>query len=271
MKTDHSIIINIITIVIIAASVSVVLRINQGIFKRIQKTRTGVQIIFLKRLIAAVIIIIGAIACVSAIIGIENVWTTLLGGTAVITAIVTFSAQGLIKDILGGIMISLYKPFEIGDRIVMEDGTTGIVKDITMRHVVLIGLDTETFVVPNNELNSMRITNYSYQRKDRSAKFNFYVSYESDMDETLRVVEEAIKASPYSVPGKEKDGEKIYGPVYFMSCEPSSYRISTTVYYPSDLASEVLISDINLRVTRALSENGIEIPYPYVNVVDRTN
>ena len=260
----------IIGVVIVSMSVSALLQINHWVFKRIQKKRTGVQIIFLKRLIAAGIIVVGVIVLVSVIIGFENVWTTLLGGTAVITAVVTFSAQGLIKDILGGVMISIYKPFEIGDRIMMEDGTTGVVKDISMRHVVLIGLDTETFVVPNNELNSMRITNFSYQRDNRSAKFQFYVAYNSDMDKTIRVVQEAVKSSPYSIPGRERNGEKVYSPVYFMGYEPSSLRVSTTVYFPSDVATEVLISDINLRVTRALRANNIEIPYQYINMIDKT-
>ena len=270
MKIDDNIITIIIAILIISAIVSALLRLNHWVFKRIQRKRSDVQIIFLKRFIAAIICIIGAICIISAIIGFENVWTTLLGGTAVVTAIVTFSAQDLIKDVLGGIMISIHKPFEIGDRITMEDGTTGVVKDISIRHVVLIGLDTEAFVVPNHELNTMRITNYSYQRENRSAKFNFYVAYNSDMDKVIRVVEEAVKNCPYSLPGKEKDGKKYYGPVYFMGWEPSSFRISTTVYFPSDVPTEVLISDINLRVTRVLRANGIEIPYPYINVVDRT-
>ena len=53
MKLDYSIINNIITILIGASAVSILLRINQWAFKRIQKVRTGVQIVFLKRLIAA--------------------------------------------------------------------------------------------------------------------------------------------------------------------------------------------------------------------------
>lgn len=270
MEWDDSILTTVIIIIIGAAIVSLLLRINHAIFKHVQKTKSGVQVIFLKRLIEGAIILIGVIGIVTALVGFKDIWTTLLGGTAVITAILTFSAQGMIKDVLGGIMISIYKPFEIGDRIMMEDGTTGVIKDITMRHVVLIGLDTEAHVVPNSELNSMRITNYSYHRDNRSAKFNFYVAFNTDMDKAIQVVQEAVESSSLSIPGKEKDGEMFYGPAYFMGYEPSSIRISTTVYCPANVPTEVLISDINLRVTKALRENGIEIPYPYVNVVEKS-
>ena len=43
--------------------------------------------------------------------------------------------------------------------------------------------------------------------------------------------------------------------------------MATTVYYEPTTPTEVVKSDINTRVKRALDENGIEIPYNYVNVV----
>ena len=57
--------------------------------------------------------------------------------------------------------------------------------------------------------------------------------------------------------------------VHFMAFEDSSLKLSTTVYYRPSTATEVLISDVNLRVSEALEKNGIEIPYSYVNVVQR--
>ena len=46
-------------------------------------------------------------------------------------------------------------------------------------------------------------------------------------------------------------------------------KLVTTVYYKPAIASEAVISDINLRVYHALHENGIEIPFPYINVVQK--
>ena len=54
-----------------------------------------------------------------------------------------------------------------------------------------------------------------------------------------------------------------------MDYELSSLRMTTTVYYEADIASEKLISDINCRVNQALRENGVEIPYPYINIVQK--
>ena len=40
-----------------------------------------------------------------------------------------------------------------------------------------------------------------------------------------------------------------------------------TVYYPHELRTEVVKDEVNCKVFEALAQNGIEIPYNYVNVV----
>lgn len=49
----------------------------------------------------------------------------------------------------------------------------------------------------------------------------------------------------------------------------SSLHLKTTVYFDAEVPSERLISDINCRVNRALRDNGIEIPYPYINIIQK--
>lgn len=167
-------------------------------------------------------------------------------------------------------MITLYKPFEIGNRVELEDGTTGIVKDITMRHVVLQALDTQVVIVPNSKLNVMRIRNYSYHMNIRSNQFEFQVSYDTDVEKAISVIRQAVIDSPLTIPGKQMESGMEYANVYFLGYKESSLRLATTVYFEPTSPSEAVISDINLRVGKALKENGIEIPYPYVNVIADT-
>ena len=86
----------------------------------------------------------------------------------------------------------------------MEDGTAGIVKDINMRHVVISTWDTQKLIIPNSRLNAMCIRNNSYQSKLRSAQFQFYVAYGSDVEKAVKVIRQAVMDSPYSVPGRER-------------------------------------------------------------------
>lgn len=201
-------------------------------------------------------------------LGWKNIGGSLLGSAAVITGVVGFAAQDVIKDILSGILISIYKPFDLGDRIELEDGTVGVVESITMRHVVITRIDTIRVVIPNSRINAASILNYSFGNIERSCLFKFPVSYDSDVRQVKKVISDAIKSSPYSIPGKkQKDGTMDYGNIYFIDLADSALVMAVTVYYESDVASEKLKDDIYTRVFNALGKNGIEIPYNHTSVI----
>ena len=245
-------------------------RINKKVFSRIQKTRSGIHLKFFERLNAVAIAAGCVILCLSVIGGFDSLWKTVLGGTAIISAVLAFAAQDVIKDILAGLMISLHKPFEIGDRIVLEDGTAGIVEDITMRHIVIKGIDTLRIVIPNSKINSMQLTNFSVGSFDRSINFRFSIGYDSDMELAKKVIYDAVKESEYSIPVAKKEGDApSYSPVYFMSFADSALILTVTVYYGKCFPTEIVTNDINTRVREALIANGIEIPYNYVTVVSK--
>ncbi|MGI6265409.1 MAG: mechanosensitive ion channel family protein [Acutalibacteraceae bacterium] len=260
-----------IVVAVLAAFVLVVwllTRLNKRVFRHIQKRRPGLHVVFFERLNSAVIVLLCLLFGLSAFNGAQSVWQTLLGSTALISAVLAFVAQDVIKDILAGLMLSVHKPFEIGDRIVLEDGTPGIVENITMRHVVLVRIDTLRVIVPNSKLNAMAITNYSHDHTLRSVHFRFNVGYESDMDLCKQVIAKAIHDSAYSRPGRKGEGGKdVYSPVYFLEFADSALVLAVTVYYEKSVPTERVIDDINTRVRDALRESGVEIPYNYINVV----
>jgi small conductance mechanosensitive channel len=104
----------------------------------------------------------------------------------------------------------------------------------------------------------------SHNTKIRSVHMRFNVAYGTDMNKAMKVVRDAVIESEYSEPEwKNKD----YGPVYFISYADSSLVLATTVYYKPVTATEIVISDINMRVNDAFAREGIEIPFNYVNVV----
>ena len=245
-------------------------KLNNAIFKRIQRKNPGLHVMFLQHLISIVIIIGFVVLVISSFAGVKTVWTTLFGGTAIISAVLAFAAQDVIKDVLAGMMISAHRPFKVGDRIVLEDGTTGVVEDLTLRHVVLKSVESLRFVIPNHIINGMRLSNFSFKTITRSATFQFSVGYDSDMKLVKKVIAKAIESSEYSVDGFiDKNGGSHYGEVYFISFADSALIMQVTVYYLPSSPTEKVMDDINTRVREALVANGIEIPYNYVNVVPK--
>lgn len=253
--------------IVILVLVWILTQINRLAFIRIRKRQKGLHLLFYERVISAILVVIGVILAFSVFGGVSSIWKSLLGGTAIVSAVLAFAAQDAIKDILAGLMISLYKPFEVGNRVELEDGTAGVVEDLTMRHVVMRVMDTQRLIIPNSKLNAMSLKNFSYNSDICSRQFNFDVGYNTNVEEAMFVIREAIIQSEFTVPGKKTLVGLEYSPVYFFSFEGSSLRLTTTVYFPPSITSEIVISDINLRVNHALQEHNIEIPYQYINIL----
>ena len=258
---------NLVIVVAIIGVAWILVQIKYFGFKKIKKNRNDMKMRFLEHASTAVILIVGLLLAFSTLGGVTFMVRSMLGGTAFFSAIIAFMAQDVVKDILAAVMISIYQPFEIGDRIELEDGEAGVVEDVTMRHIVLVGMDTLRIVIPNRRLADMKIRNFSYNIDCRSRMFTFEIAYPSDVEFAIRVIKQAIMDSDYSVPGKKTKNGMEYGPVYFMAFQSSSLLLKTMVYYLPGTSTEAMTTDINIRVDQALWENGIEIPYPHVNVL----
>lgn len=241
------------------------LKLSRKIFSSIERWKgKKIYIQLAESLVKLVIIIVFLVIP----LGGDKIGHSLLGSAAVLAAVVGFAAQDVIKNILAGIQISIYKPFDIGSRIELEDGTAGIVEAMTMRHVVLRLMDTVILVIPNSTIFTQTIKNYSHENVPRSVQFSFPVDYKTDIKKARQVIFDAIKESPNSFPGKkDKKGEMVYGPVYFIDIGDSSLNMKVTVYYLAETPTEILKDDINTRVFEALGRAGIEIPYPYTSVI----
>ena len=253
------------SILVAAVIVFILLKCEKKIAAKMIKKFDGINARFTEKLIRFLIIFIAAMAVIMGNEITQSFGSSLFQGTAVLAAIAGFAAKPILSDMFCGFMLSTTKPFNIGDRIELDDGTAGIVKDITIRHVVLQGIDTLKIVIPNSEINSRRITNLSHMTRTRSIHFRFQVGLNTNADDAKRIIREAIQESPHSVP---RDGED-YSPVYFLNFTDNGLLMATTVYYEPTSPTEAVKDDINSRVKRALEANNIEIPYNYVTVVEK--
>ena len=254
----------VVSIIIAVLIVLILLKIERKITRKWIDKHDGINARFTEKVIRCVIIFLAVLWVIMSNSLTQSFGSSVFQGTAVLAAIAGFAAKPILTDMFCGFMISTTKPFNIGDRIELDDGTAGIVKYITIRHVVLQGIDTLKIVIPNSEINSRRITNLSHMTKTRSIHFRYVVGLNTKADEAKRVIQEAISESPWSLPRVGED----YSPVYFLDFTDNGLLMATTVYYAPTSPTEVVKDDINSRVKRALEAAGIEIPYNYVNVIN---
>ena len=250
---------------IAAVVTAVILAIYNRFVKKKLREKNDIQIRFTQNIIRSLIVIIAIIWVLVSSSATTDIGKVLFQGTAIIGAVVGLAAQPVIGDLFSGIALSYNRPFEIGDRIELDNGIKGIVMDITIRHVVIRTIDTIDVIVPNSKINSSTITNTSFKSKVRSVHMRFNVAYGTNIEKAMTAIRKAVTESELTIPAWK--GKEEYGPVYFISYADSSLVLATTVYYPPTNPTESVMSDINTRVNDIFNEEGIEIPFNYVNVV----
>ena len=247
----------------IAAIVTTIILLIYGKFvKNRLKAKNNLTIRFTQNIIRVAIILIAVIWVLVSSTATTDIGKVLFQGTAILGAVFGLAAQPVLGDFFSGIAITLNRPFEIGDWIELENGTAGVVADITPRHVVLRSLGTVEIIVPNSKINALMIKDTSF-KKLRSTKMEFNVAYGTDVDKASEIIKNAVTASELTVPAKDED----YGPVFFEAFADSSLVLTMVVYYKQSTSGLEVKTDVNKRVNDAFNEAGIEIPFNYVNVV----
>ena len=256
-------IVELIIYAVIAAVVTTVILLIYGKFvKNRLKAKNNLTIRFTQNIIRVAIILIAVIWVLVSSTATTDIGKVLFQGTAILGAVFGLAAQPVLGDFFSGIAITLNRPFEIGDWIELENGTAGVVADITPRHVVLRSLGTVEIIVPNSKINALMIKDTSF-KKLRSTKMEFNVAYGTDVDKASELIKNAVTASELTVPAKDED----YGPVFFEAFADSSLVLSMVVYYKQSTSGLAVKTDVNKRVNDAFNKEGIEIPFNYVNVV----
>ncbi len=243
-----------ITIALYVIAFFIAMKLNKRIFKTIKhKHGNSITSQFMEKTIALVIIIVLVVLP----LGGEMLQQSLLGSTAVIAAVVGLAANDVIKDMFAGLQISIYKPFDIGSRIMLEDGRAGIVDSVTLRHVVISLLDSTKLIVPNSKINSMNIVNYSYKEEvPRAFDIRYAISYDSDIEKAKEIIRTTICKCPLTLNSDKYDeSDPKSRSVYFLELTDNAIILGATVYYASDNRTEVVKDEVNTEIFKSLCNN----------------
>ncbi len=111
--------------------------------------------------------------------------------------IIGFALQGTLSNFASGIMILLYRPYDIG-QVVTIAGTTGKVDAMSLVSTTLNTPDNQTVVVPNGSIWGDIITNVT-GKDTRRVDMVFGIGYEDDIQKAQSLLEEIIKAHPLTL------------------------------------------------------------------------
>ncbi len=158
--------------------------------------------------------------------------------------------QGALSNLAGGFMILIFKPFKIGDYI-ESTGAQGIVRDISIFYTKLVTLDNKQVLVPNGDLMSANVTNYSAEELRRIDQ-SFKITNDIDQELVKSVLLEAAKKTPGVL-------EKPEAFARLTEVDDDTYIFTVRAWCETPNYWDVYF-DLIENCSKALAENGIDDP-----------
>lgn len=230
------------------------MKVSDFLFKYIFKS-PKIHTKFLKGLIKALILVIGIVVIGGQFNTTKDLASVLIQNTALLVAVLGFAAQQTLNDILSGLMLSWYRPFDIGSRIhLISQNITGIVEDITLRHTVIRCFDNNRIVIPNSIINKEILKNSDYEDSVIGNFLEVTVSATSDVRKAIRVLDEVIRQNPSVI------NTGTYSPgILVKDLTKNGYVLKATIWTKTVDDNFSASSEIRIMIQEQFRENGIEL------------
>lgn len=160
--------------------------------------------------------------------------------------------QGSLSNFAGGVLILLFKPFNVGD-VITGQGHTGTVSKIDILYTHLYTFDNKEVIIPNGSLANSDVVNISSQ-PTRRIDINVGVSYDTDIKKARSVIFEALKSD-------DRVHEEPAPVVWLNNFGDSSLDLVVRAWANKEHVWPVYW-DMMEKIKEALDQNEIEIPFP---------
>lgn len=241
-------------------------RIVGSIGNVIAKKKRSLHIRFLVSCIKGIVVVLALLLFGMQFAITRDFALTLFQSASLMVAVLGFAAQSVLADVIAGMVLSFAKPFDVGERIVLEGiGIAGIVETITMRHTVIRAYDGSRVLIPNSVVNKQILRNSNFDGNIVGTFLEVSVAYESDLNRAIEIVRQAVLEEPAVVDKSKGNGEKEIS-VLLSAMNDSGCTIKTTIWTETVDESFRAASNIRLRIIRDFAKEQIVIPYPHMTI-----
>ena len=149
-----------------------------------------------RRLIFALIVLIGFFCALALIPSVQRAATALLASSAVLGLVVGFAARQTLANGIAGILLAITQPIRIGDLVTFED-ETGEVEDVRLSYTYIRLDDGRRLIVPNERLAQSSIENHTLVDPRVQAEVSVWLPPGGDADRAIELIveEEGVTAN----------------------------------------------------------------------------
>jgi small-conductance mechanosensitive channel len=212
--------------------------------------------VFVRRLVAAVVIIIGVVSVTFTVFPeARGITASLFVAAGFVSIVLGIAAQSSLSNLISGIIVAVSQPFRLGDTVVFR-GEFGFIEDIKLMHTVIRTWDNRRLVVPNSMFQSEVVTNYTSVDPTMLVPVEVQVSYESDIEKAMKIMVDVAKRHPDCMPTDDLPSAMVMG------FADSGINLRLLSRAKDQSTAFMMARDLLLQIKKEFDANGIEIAYP---------
>jgi MscS family membrane protein len=204
---------------------------------------------------------------------------TLVAGAGVTGLAIALAAQDTLKNVFGGLLLAMDRPFEAGQRVRMK-GYEGFIQEVGLRSTKVRTIKGHQIIIPNDEAARVEVENIGrrpYIRRDLNVTITYDTPPEK-IDRAVEILHEILAvpepssqdtAAPADGVGNPHPNEAINQPgfpprVYFSDLNADSLNLLVVYWFhpPDQWLSLEFAHRVNMQIMERFNAEGIDFAFP---------
>ena len=224
-------------------------------FAETQITRSGdltpsIQVLLVKIVRLALMVL--AVAMTLSAVGIDLSALAIFSGAAGVG--IGFGLQKIVANFISGIILLVDKSVKPGDLVTIGD-SSGRISAMKTRYISVAAGDGREFLIPNEDLVTQKVTNWTYTDKNTLVKVNFGTNYDADPRLVCKLAAEVAVAAPRATKGKAPN-------CILTEFAEAGMKFSLTFWIADPDGMDNVKSEVMLSLWDVFKREGIRVPYP---------
>ena len=218
---------------------------------------------FISQLAQIIVYIITFFVYAHLIPALSNLGNAGLASVGVLSVVAGMAAQNTLGNLIAGISLLLYRPFNVGDRLQITAPTgleTGEIESLSLGYTIIKTDDNRRVVVPNSIMASQTTINLSRDDSRAICSVSIDISLDSDLDRARSILLEIAGSNPKT---QKIDGCSV------TRLDGSGFQLTLSVWCADSLIAGALKCDLLEAIKKRFSLGGIKMPSVNRVVLDK--
>jgi small-conductance mechanosensitive channel len=210
----------------------------------------SIQVLLVKMIRLALMIF--AVAAVMSAVGINLSALAIFSGAAGVG--IGFGLQKIVANFISGIILLADKSVKPGDLVTIGD-SSGRISAMKTRYISVAAGDGREFLIPNEDLVTQKVVNWTYTDKNTLVKVGFGTNYDADPRLVCKLAIDIAAAAPRAIKNKPPN-------CILVEFAEAGMKFSLTFWIADPDGMDNVKSDVMLSLWEAFKREGIRVPYP---------